>query len=239
MEDEAEDAAAVLVEPHRLGGGKAAEGGVRGRGQQHGRHHLRDDDAHNGLRDAEVGADGEPGHPQPHRRGEQPGAHVVALAEDERRARDALGALQQREHRRHEERDGEVGAAEDRVRGRRDGDEHDAGGQAARGLDQKRLPEQTAQAPPRLSGRVVEPVLHERFLGGEVEEALEEARGDHDDGQEAEVVRAELAGREQRSEEAEADGDVDARRGCGTSEADRAEDSDSRLSGEAVKRGPV
>ena len=98
MEDEAEDAAPVLVEPHRRGGGEAAERGERDRGEQRRRDRLRDDDADHRLRDAEVRADGEARHPQPHRRGEQPGADVVALTEDERRAGDALGALKQRQH---------------------------------------------------------------------------------------------------------------------------------------------
>ena len=98
MEDEAEDAAAILLEAHGRGGGEAAERGERDPGEQRSRDHLRDDDADHRLRDAEVRADGEPGHPQAHRRGEQPGAHVVALAEDERGAGHALGALEQRQH---------------------------------------------------------------------------------------------------------------------------------------------
>ena len=120
-----------------------------------------------------------------------------------------------------EERDGEVGAAEDRVRGRRDRDEHDPCREAAGGFDDQRLPEQPPQASPRLAGRVVEPVLHERLLGGEVEEALEEARGDDDDGEQPEVVGAELARGEERPEEAERDGDVDAGRRRGAPKADR------------------
>ena len=223
MEDEAENAAAVLVEPHRLGGREATKRSVCDSRQQDGRDDLGGDDADNRFRDAEMGADGEPGHPQPHRRGEQPGAHVVALAEDERGAGDTLGALQEGQACGDEERDREVGPAEDRVGRRRDRHEHDACRETSGRLHEKRLSKQAAQPSPGLSRRVVEAVLHERLLGGEVEQALEEARRDHHHGEQAEVLGAELPGREQRSEKAERDGDIDAGRRSGAPEADRAE----------------
>ncbi len=186
-------------------------------------HDLRDHEPGNRLVDAVVRADREPGHPETHRRREQPCTDVIPLAEDESRARNALRALEKRQRGRDEERGLEAVRVEDRVRDRRERDEHEPCEQPAAGLDQERLPEQPAKPPPRLGRRVVEAVLHERLFRRQVQEALEEAGRDEDDGEETEFLRLQLTGHEQRSEEAERDGEIDPGRRRRVSETNRAE----------------
>ncbi len=70
-------------------------------------------------------------------------------------------------------------------------------------LEAERDLEQAAEPPPALRLRVAEAELDERLLDRQVEELLEEDRGRVDGGELRVVVEAELAGRDDRCEEAE------------------------------------
>ena len=93
----------------------------------------------------------------------------------------------------------------------REDDERGAGKERAGELQRETRCEETAEATPVLASREAEAVLDERFFDGEVEESLQEARGDDHRRVVAEVMnRVELAGGDDRRQETEHDGRVDA-----------------------------
>jgi hypothetical protein len=78
-------------------------------------------------------------------------------------------------------------------------------------LEPERAREETAQPSPVLAGHVPEAVLHEGLLHREVEERLQEAgREDHRRVVAEGPPRVELVRRDDRAEESEGDGRVDA-----------------------------
>jgi hypothetical protein len=185
------------------GAGDAAERDPPGcadgsRGDDLGEHDGRDR-----LGDAPARSDRDGREAKRHRDGEKERANVVAAAQDQRGAGQAFRRLCEWKQRSEQQRRRKPARVEERLGGGRERDEREPGEDGAARLEGERAPEQAVQPPPVLRGRVAEAVLRDRVLDGQVEQRLEEARGRHDEREEAEVADAENPGRDDRREEPE------------------------------------
>ena len=136
-------------------------------------------------------------------------AQVVAAVQQQRRRADVLGRLHEREQRGRDDRAADALLAEEVVREGREGDQDHGRERASEELEYEHLPEEPPQPAPILARDVAEPVLRQRLLDGQVEQHLEEADGRHRGREHAERREPEDARRNDRPEDAEADGRVD------------------------------
>jgi hypothetical protein len=103
----------------------------------------------------------------------------------------------------------QAAVAEDRIRGRSQCKQAQAGHHPSDELQLQRPAEQSPQPPPVLPLLEAESILDERLLDRQVEHRLEEPGGRDDDCVQTELVRRERVGDDHRPEEAEDDRGVD------------------------------
>ena len=171
-------------------------------------HSLAEHEPDDRLGHAVVRAHRDPGQPEALRDHEEPAADVVAAGQHEHGARERLRDQRDRQQRRDQHRHEQVVAAEDRVGEGCEDQDHRGRDEAAERLQRQAASVQPAQAPPALGRLVAVAELDHRLLDGQVEQDLEEVRGDEDDGEEAEGVAAQLAGRCDRRQHSQRDASV-------------------------------
>ena len=172
---------------------------------------LRDHDRDQRLGHAERRGDHDGQQAEPARPGLVDAPQVVAAVEEERRRRNVLRGLDEREQRRHEEGLLDALRAEELVGERRERDEDHRRERSAGDLEAEHLAEEPPEPAPVLRGDVAKPVLRERLLDREVEKRLEEADRREGGREDAEVVEPEDARGDDRPGDAEDDGGVDPR----------------------------
>ena len=179
------------------------------RGDGHRRHDLCDHDRDERRGDADRRADRDRDQPQGHRPEETGGAHVVPVADQQRRARHAFGRLHDRDQRCDEQRPFDSMQAPDP--GREQGRENDRerADHTAEQLHPQAEPEQPLEAAPVAARGVPVPVLDDDLVDRQVEEELQEPGDREDEGEAGEVGIRQLACRDNRGENAEEDGTVD------------------------------
>jgi hypothetical protein len=191
LRDEREDAAPLGAERNgralrEAAVGDPACGADRGR-----RDNLRGDHRRDRRGEPMRSGDGDCGEAEGHRDEQEEGAHVVAAAQHDRDPADVLGALRERDEGADEERRRQPVLVQERVRKRREPEQQSRREHAADELERDRARKEAAQPAPVLAGHIAEAELDERFLDGEVEQALEERRRGQD-----ERVAPERLGRE-------------------------------------------
>ena len=213
LDDEGEDLAPVGAESALLAAREPAQRRGARRADDRRREELTDRERAERGGDADRGADDDRDESDAHRHREQAAAQVVAAAEEERARGDVLGSGEERDRRCRGHRRREAVRPEERVRERRDGEDHERRERAADQLHLERAPEETVQLPPVLGGDVPEPELRQALLDGEVEERLREPDDGHHRREAPEVGEAEHPSGGDRAEDAEGDREVEP--GCG------------------------